>query len=410
MIPRASTRLLAVPAALLVAVSGMRPAAGGLVEDWNAEAVAAIRIETQPPALAARNLAILHLAIFHAVEGAADDISREAAALAAAHEICIRQFPARKADFDRRFAKARDAIDEGEPRRTGFRIGRGVAQGILEARAADGSTTSVHYVPREAPSQWRRVTANRPPELPQWPKVRPFVLESGDQFRPPAPPALDSAEYAASLEEVRRLGAKQGASRTPDEEEAAVFWSDFSYTSTPPGHWNEIARSAAASQGLDLEGSSRLFALLNLALADAGIVAFDCKYHYNFWRPVSAIRRADEDRNGATTADPAWDSLLPSPPHPEYVSAHSAFSGAASQVLIAFFGRDDIRFEVGSDARPGVLRRYDSFSACAEEISRSRVFGGIHFPFSCDRGLAVGRAVARHVIEAVAAAAPEPGR
>lgn len=400
MIRSLSMRGIAASLALVV-LSGIPQVRGGLVEDWNAEAVAAIRAESQPPGLAARNLAILHLAIFHAVGGAADGASREAAALAAAHEVCARQFPARKADFDRRFAKSREAIGEGESRRTGFRIGRGVAQGVLEARAGDGSTTSVHYVPSDAPGQWRRVTANRPPELPQWPKVLPFTLEKGDQFRPPAPPSLGSPEYAASVNEVRRLGAKDSADRTREQQQIAVFWSDFNYTSTPPGHWNEIARTVSVSQGLELQDSARLFALLNVALADAAIAAFDCKYHYNLWRPVSAIRRAGEDHNDGTAADPAWESLLQNPPHPEYVSAHSTFSGAAAEVLRSFFARDDIAFEVGSDALPGVTRRYGSFTECADEIGRSRVFGGIHFPFSNARGLALGREVARHVVKSV---------
>ena len=170
--------------------------------------------------------------------------------------------------------------------------------------------------------------------------------------------------------------------RSAEEALTAQFWSDFSYTTSPPGHWNDIARQLAVR--LDLRETVRLFALLNLALADAGIACWNCKYDYNFWRPVTAINQ-----------DPAskWEPLLATPPHPEYVSGHSAFSGAAVAVLQHFFGTDKLTFSATSDTVKDAVRRYTSLQACADEISRSRVFGGIHFPSACREGLTLGKKV-----------------
>ena len=195
-------------------------------------------------------------------------------------------------------------------------------------------------------------------------------------------PDIAGEAFAKDLAEVRDLGGKDSAKRTAAETETAKFWSDFSYTTSPPGHWNDIARQLAAR--LSLTESARLFALFNLAMADAGIATWEGKYHYNFWRPVTALNR-----------DPAakWEPLLATPPHPEYVSGHSAFSGAAAAVLESCFGTDALSFTAASDTVPNVSRRYRSLKACAAEISRSRVLGGIHFPSACREGLTLGRKV-----------------
>jgi membrane-associated phospholipid phosphatase len=201
------------------------------------------------------------------------------------------------------------------------------------------------------------------------------------------------------MEEVRRLGGEKSKDRTEEQTLIAKFWSDFSYTSTPPGHWNHIARDLVRVRQLPLAETARLFALLNVAMADAGIAVWDTKYHYNLWRPITAIRRAGEDGNAATAPDPAWMSLLPSPPHPEYVSGHAGFSGAAARILAQQFGGDAVELATTSDSVPGVVRHFHSFQSCAEEIARSRVYGGIHYAMSGRAGLALGKRVAEHTLK-----------
>ena len=219
------------------------------------------------------------------------------------------------------------------------------------------------------------------------------MLESANQFRPPGPPPLDSEVFREALEEVHRLGGERSAARTRGQTTIAKFWADFTYTSTPPGHWNEIARDIARRRVLPEREALRLFAVLNVALADAGIAAFDAKYHFNYWRPVTALEASPYKAGGGR-----WASLLPTPPHPEYVSAHSTFSAAAAETLARFFETDAVEFSVTSFDVPGVVREYRSLRACAEEIGMSRLYGGIHYRFSNEDGLVLGRKVAEAVI------------
>ena len=215
-------------------------------------------------------------------------------------------------------------------------------------------------------------------------------MPSSDFFRPSGPPALESAKYAADYNEVKAFGAAVGSKRTSEQDQIALFWADGAGTVTPPGHWNVIAQDVATSRRNTMHQSARLFALLNVAMADAAICAWDAKYTYNFWRPVTAIRNGDSDRNPATAADPDWNSLITTPPFPEYISGHSTFSGAAAAVLSLFYGTTRIPFTTGSDALPGVNRRFRSFLDAAREAALSRLYGGIHFRSANDDGLKSG--------------------
>jgi hypothetical protein len=232
---------------------------------------------------------------------------------------------------------------------------------------------------------------------PQWAYVTPFALTSPDEFRPAPPPALDSAAYAASVEEIRLLGAANSATRTADQTVQAQFWSDGGGTYTPPGHWNQLAETIALSQGNSLSDNVRLFAQLNVALADSAIACWDAKYTYDLWRPLDAIHYADQDNNAATQQDANWVPLLITPPHPEYVSGHSTFSMAAATVLADVFG-DDTAFTATSYALPGVTRNFTSFTQAAEEAGRSRIYGGIHYEFTNEAGQQLGRDVANAVL------------
>jgi PAP2 superfamily len=211
--------------------------------------------------------------------------------------------------------------------------------------------------------------------------VTPFAIPTSDFFRPNGPPALESTKYAADYNEVKALGADDKCTRTPDQTKIALFWADGAGTVTPPGHWNVIAQDVVTTRRNTMRQNARLFALLNVAMADAAICAWDAKYHYNFWRPVTAIRNGGTDGNPATAADPNWSSLITTPPFPDYISGHSTFSGAAAAVLSFFYGRTRIPFTTGSDALPDVVRHFRSFLDAAREAALSRMYGG----FTSDR-------------------------
>ena len=335
--------------------------------------------------------------------------SREAAAAAAAHRALTSLYPSRAAVFDARFAASLDSLGGGSDVTAGVNLGRAAADQMIAWRTNDGATDVVPYAPGTAPGQWRPTPpAHAPALLPNWPDVTPFAISSGSQFRTAGPPVLGGAEYAADYNEVKLLGSMSSAIRTAEQTETARFWADGAGTETPPGHWNSIARSVASAKGTSLSENARLFALLNIAAADAAIVSWDSKYEYGFWRPVTAIREGDADGNAATLADLGWTPLLVTPPFPENTSGHSTFSGAASTVLAEFFGTDDVSFITGSDGLPGVYRSFDGFSDAADEAGRSRIYGGIHFEFSNEQGLAAGRDLGHYVSTNYFTAVPEP--
>jgi hypothetical protein len=297
-------------------------------------------------------------------------------------------------------AEALDAkVKAGDAGQSGRQIVEGEVKQIFKERESDGSSTTIHYVPSEKPGQWRRTPPNfRPPEFPHWGKVKPFVLDDVTKFRVPPPPALDTAVYAEEVNHVKAIGGKVSTLRTAEQTLIAKFWADFSYTSSPPGHWNEITREICRQRKLPLAETAQLFALLNVTLADTCITIWDTKYHYNYWRPVTAIQRADEDSNAATTADKTWEPLLRTPPHPEYVSGHSGISGAAAAILEHHFGKDGISFEASSDDVKDTKRRFTSFQTCAEEIAMSRIYGGIHYLAAGSEGLKLGRKIAEYAL------------
>ncbi len=386
------------------------------VTDWNRAALDAIRARNTAPPLAARNLAILHCAIYDAINGIARTheaysvhgnppaaASREAAGSAAAHKVMSALYPALQDQHDALHAAILAGIRNLPQKRMGLQWGEAVALATLDARNNDGSTNTAPYPGSLEVGQWRPTESFggivRPALLPSWGSVAPFALPAGAQFRPPPPPALNTPQYADEFRQVKLLGAIDSAMRTADQTEIALFWGYGPGSATPPGHWNQIALVVSDNKRLSLEENARLFALLNVAMADAGIVSWDCKYVYNYWRPITAIALADTDGNLATEPDANWRPTLPTPPFPEYTSGHSTFSGAAAVVLAVFFGKNEIAFVAGSDDLPGVLRHYPSFSHAAEESGISRIYGGIHFMSANVYGLTTGAEVGALVVE-----------
>ena len=364
--------------------------------DWNSAALDAIRAGSTAPPIASRSLAILHVSIYDAVNGidrrhepylvpsaVPASASREAAASAAAHGTLVNLFPAAVSSFDALHAAILAGIPNGPQKTAGIAWGEFVANQILAARANDGSDAIVPPPGGSGPGVWVPTPpAFRPYLLPQWGFVVPFGMSSSSQFRPPGPPSLDSQRYAADYDEVKELGAEVGSTRTEEQTEIALFWADGAGTETPPGHWNSIAQIIAAAQGNTLEENARLFALLNIAMGDAAICAWDAKYIFHFWRPVTAIAFAEPELG--------WMSFIVTPPFPDYVSGHSTFSGAAATVLPLFYGTEDLPFTTGSDSLPGVYRSFLTCLDAAEEAAASRLYGGIHFRSANEDGLQAG--------------------
>jgi hypothetical protein len=325
-------------------------------------------------------------------------ISLAAAISGAAHEVLEYAYPGQTSAFDATLADVLSSIPDGAAKTDGLAFGQQVADSIIAIRTSDGWDRFVDYVPGNAPGDWQPTSPMYDVALlPQWADLTPFAMPRSNAFRPDGPPSLDSAEYAAAFEDVKQLGRATGGTRTAEQTQIARFWADGPGTYTPPGHWGQIALQFAQEQGFSPSATARLMAQLNVALADAAIVAWDAKYALETWRPITAIQSADDDGNDLTTADEAWQSLLITPPFPEYVSGHSTFSGAAAEILTALLG-DNVAFTTSSFGLPGVWRSFTSFQQAAEEAGRSRIYGGIHFQFANEDGLAAGRELAQYVL------------
>ena len=372
---------------------------------WNQLALDAIQATVIYPEDASRVLAIMSLAQYDtlaAIQGTpaflvgrtvTGPISIDLALAQAADTVLTNLFPSLQGKFDAALAALSASLPDGPAKTSALALGASIGQAVYDIRASDGSNTFVDYTGSSQIGKWRPTGPNYlVAEDAQWGNVTPFVLTSSNAFRPGPPPALGSAEYAASLNEVQSLGSTTSTTRTADQTQQAQFWADGRGSTTPPGHWVQIAQQVALARGNSLAENVRLFAQLDTALADSAIAAWDAKYTYGGWRPADAIHNADQDGNAATTADPAWTSLLIAPAHPDYVSGHSTFSAAAAAVLANAFG-DATSFATVSSTLPGVTRSFTSFSQAAAEAGRSRVYAGIHFEFSDAAGAAIGRQV-----------------
>ncbi len=377
---------------------------------WNEAALTAIKTEKTPPPLAARNLAIVHVAMYDAVNAirnshqpfqvrvrARRGTSAEAAAAIAAHRALISLYPKQTRYFDAVLDQSLESIPDGWAKTEAARFGQWVAEQVLDWRRNDMAGTS-RYSWRSELGRWQPTPPEHlPPLLPQWGAARTFAVRDIADFRPTGPPALTSEEFETSYREVKVLGAINSRVRTRDETEIAKFWADGEGTVTPPGHWNQIAQTLALERGTTMEENARLFAMLNVALADASIACWECKYHFDYWRPVTAIRNARRLNNPAIVADTDWTPLLPTPPFPSYTSGHSSFSGAGAAALAAFFGTDAVRFTTVSDGLPGTRRSYLRFSDAAKEAGMSRIYGGIHWSFDNRDGLEFGGKIGEYV-------------
>ena len=376
------------------------------VTDWNVIAIRATETAGAPVPVQTRAMSLVHAAIFdavNAIEGRysayavefqpGPQASAEAAAAAAAHGVLERLYPLQKPIHDAALASSLARIPESDARTQGLRLGHEVAERIFALRKDDGASAQVPYQFSSGPGVYQATPPmNANPALPQWRYVRPFVITAAGQFAWPGAPAVGGSVFARDFNEVKRLGGRVSVERTLEQTAVAIHWAG---SEVPP--FNAVARAVAAAKGLGLVDSARLFALLNMAMADSLIAGFEAKYAVNFWRPVTAIRNAGLAGNAAIAADASWEPLLVTPPHPEYLSAHCLGAGAAVAVLQHVFGGD--RLATSFVYPPlGVALKWQSFSQIAKEVEDARVWGGIHYRSSVEHGTQVGRQIGEYVI------------
>jgi len=367
-----------------------------VVTDWNQSAGACVLEAKIYPFAGTRVMAIVHTAMFDAInsiEGrytpykfkvsAPTGSSPEAAGVAAAHAALVQLFPEQKSALDAAYAASLAQIPDGPGKTTGIAVGEEVAAKVLEWRASDGADAANTYRPITTPGTYVTTTF---PIGTQWGSVTPWVMEHGSQFRPAPPPALSSAQWAADYNEIKEIGAKKSARRSSEQTEVARFW-----TITGPQSFDPIVRQLATTPGRSLSQNARLFALVEMAVADSYIAVFDAKYTFNFWRPITAIRNGDIDGNDATARDPGWEPLIDTPLHPEYPCAHCINSGAARAVLESEFGTGPNPLTMSSTTAPGVVHKWASIAEYAEEVSLARIYGGIHYRNSTVVGKAMGK-------------------
>ena len=382
------------------------------VVEWNKALLRIVRTPGAQPSTIhpTRSFAIFHAAIYDAVNSidrthapylirlSSRAASQEAAAAAAAHEVLIGLYPSFSAQLDAQLQQSLAQVPDGAQKTEGVRIGQDVADRILALRADDGSAAPpVKFLFGTLPGDYQSTPPNFPaqPQFTNWSHVKPFALERASQFRPGPPPALASDAYSDAFNEIKALGIASSTVASADQALTGRFWNG-----AIQNYWNEIAQTTASSHRLTTAASSRLFALLDLTLADCVIAFYDAKYAYGFWRPVTAIRAADTDGNPETTADANW---LPqagkTAPDPSYPGAHAVISAAAEAVLAGIVEEDHFAFSVTSEVMPGTQRSFESFAGAAREATLSRIFAGQHFRFDLMAGRQLGRAVADLVVD-----------
>ncbi len=401
---------------LLALVASLSHAADNSVLYWNEEGLKATRLARNPPPLAAEFYSTYHVAIFDAVNGitrthrgwlvndpAPAGADMDAAVAGAAYHVLRTRWSATSnpRNLQLAYEKAIADIPEGPAKAAGLAWGQQVAEAIIAKRNESGFNKPVpgEYTSLEQ-GKWRETAPSfRPPTLPHWGKVTPWVLTSQSQFRSPPPYAVDSKEHAEEMRYVNKVGIRDGADRSEYQTMSTPFWADDLGSATPPGHWNMIAQDLARRNRLDVLETARLFALINLAQADSGIACWETKFFYNTWRPETAIREIDPRINPEAMNNPEFIPNLASPSFPAYTSGHSTFSACGARMLARFFGTDDIEFSTTSDGLPGAVRTYKKLSDAQREAGMSRVWGGIHYMSDNLEGQRAGEKVSDYVFE-----------
>ena len=395
------------------------------VTDWTEIMLKSFQNAGTTPQVYAHHAALVSASIFDAVNGvkgpyahvlvtpgAPKGASARAAAVEAAYTMLLHLFPAQASPLGAaRTASLNVILDVGGGENhkqdvagsvaEGIAWGGYVAEAIWNIRHADGSwTPAAPFTGGNAIGQWRPIAPAVAGATPELATTQGWFLSSSSQFRPNGPYPLTSPQYAADYNETKTVGASNGT-RTSDQTLAALFWQNAAASY----FWNHVALELVAQRDMNLVDHARLFATLNIAIADAVVAVWDAKYYYAAngagWRPITAIQLGDLDGNPDTIGNPSWTPLItPAPNHPEYPSSHSGVSSAGATILAAYFG-DNTSFTVDSynPAQAGVIRSFSSFHEALDEIANARIWGGMHFRKSCDDGVVLGTAVANNVLQ-----------
>ena len=394
-----------VAAVALSAVFAAAPAHADVVTDWNVASLDVMNAANVAGAPAARALAITHVAMADAINTVQNRYARyaykgalqpsasaEAAASSAARSALLAMFAAQRERIEAAHAAAMAGVPSGPAKDAGIKVGEEAAAAVLADRANDDSSVPDTYRPITAPGVWVPTT---PPLTAQYARARPWGFDKPDRYRPGPPPELTSAVYARDYNETKDLGGARSTQRTPAQTEAVKFWSQANFTLS----WHQVARQLAAARQMNLADCSRTFALMSLGVANTFIVDWDAKFHYNFWRPVTAVRNGDQDNNPATERDAAWTPLNATPMHPEYPSQAAIISGTASALLAQVAGdRNAGPLTLVDSADPKLTRTIGGLVALAEEQRSVRIWGGIHFRNSLETSERMGRALAEHAL------------
>jgi PAP2 superfamily len=385
-----------------------------VITDWDEKAVAVAT--PMPPYTAQRLMGMVHAAMFDSVNSierryqpylvqlpATPSTSKEAAAAAAAAAV-LGSIDAKIAGQMRAaLSSYLESMPEGASKSDGLKLGAAVAAKVLEARENDGADAPDDYRPRTTPGVYvpTPITAAS-----MWPNVKPFIMSTPFQFRPAPPVALDSDQWAADFNEIKGYGGKSSVKRTAQQTETARFW-----LMVGPAAYHPFVRQLVSAKQMDVGDSARLMTLVALGLNDALIAVFDAKYHYNFWRPITAIRNGDIDGNPATEREATWQPIDNTPMHPEYPCAHCILSGTVAGIVKAVLGSEEIpEITVGSVTAPEVMHRWINMAAFTEEVANARVWAGFHYRSSTrvgtDMGLRIGEYVVNNAMQPALAAVP----
>ena len=381
------------------------PVSADVIGDWNEKAVAFVTKHRMLPPQAERVVASVHVAMFDAVNSierryrpyrlavtTAKDTSKETAAAVAAGMVLAGMHPKDAEELNSLMGTYLATIPPGAAKSEGIKVGQEIAAKIVAERKVDGADAPDAYRPKTRPGVYvpTPITASS-----MWPNVKPFAMTSPSQFRPQPPIPLNGEEWAADYNEIKALGGRTSTKRTARQTEDGQFW-----LITGPASYYPIVRQLVVAKKMDLVDSARFMALASTAAADAYISVFDAKYHYDFWRPITAIRNADNDDNPATERDATWQPIDNTPMHPEYPCAHCITSAAVAAVIEAALGSADIpEVTMSSPTAPGATHRWTNVWAYADEVSMARIYAGFHYRFSTRVGQDMGRKIGQLVVQ-----------
>jgi len=394
----------------IVTIAASPSASANVITDWDEKAVAVVTpmssLGGTSPYMAVRMMGMVHAAMFDAVNSieqryrpyvvqlpANPQTSKEAAAAAAAATILATIDAKTAGEMKTALASYLAPLPDGIAKSDGIALGETVAAKVIEARANDGCDAPDAYRPRTTPGVYVPTTITLSS---MWPNMKPFAMSSPSQFRPKPPLALDSKEWAKDYNEIKDYGGKISAKRTAEQTETAMFWT------SPLLAYQPLMRQLVTAKQMDVVDSARFMALEALGLNDAIIAVLDAKYHYNFWRPITAIRNGDIDGNPATDSEATWQPIANTPMHPEYPCSHCIQSGTVAGIVKAVLGGEDIpEIALTSPATPGVIHRWTNLAAFTEEVANARIWAGFHYRFSTRVGTDTGYQIGEYVVKSV---------